>query len=191
MSSRYVYSSAQRIPRDDRTHRQELIIQPILLLALEEYFQNPSPEVLEHLYDCCNNPQVLGIPRLTRAEKIIMRLSDRKDMFAGRYEEAVIRAREAMEMAASGVDDGDTMGVGMGGRDGLASANMARRGSSASSQLVRANAERKGMRDTHYFDTEVQFRQIKMPMKVPVSVFSEEVGDVSCRQSRFGGCMWP
>lgn len=136
--------------------------------------------MLEHLYDCCNSPQILGIPRLTRAEKIIMRLSDRKDLFNDRYEAAIVQMREAMELAASAAEE-DGMGM-----TGGASAAMARRGSSASSQLAvppngqgRLTPERKGMRDTHYFDTEVQFRKIRMPMKIPVSVFSEEIGDVS------------
>lgn len=149
------------------------LFQPILLLALEEYFRSPSPEVLAHLYDCCNSAQILVLPRLTRAEKILMRQSDRKDLFEERYDAASASAREMeLEAAAMGGDG-----------EGL---ELARRGSRSSHLTTpsigpgRTTPEgRKGNRDTHYFDVDVRFRRINVPMKIPLSTFEEEVGDVS------------
>lgn len=163
-------------------------LQPILLLALEEYFNNPSPEILEHLYDCCNSTQILAMPRLSRAEKILMRQSDRKDLFKDRYEIASATARELETEAAFLADSGglDALRPRPGSGSGLGSADMLRKGSSSSSLTApaptaggRLTPERKGMRDTHFFEADVRFRRINVPMKIPISTFDEEIGDVS------------
>lgn len=59
--------------------------QPLLLLALEEYYQQPSPEILSKLFDSLNGIITKGCPTLSRDEKLILRASDRRDLFEDRF----------------------------------------------------------------------------------------------------------
>ena len=59
--------------------------QPVLLLALDDYFSNPSQDCLARLFDAINSMDVTGAPVLTRYEKLIMRASERKDIFAEKF----------------------------------------------------------------------------------------------------------
>lgn len=149
--------------------------QPILLLALEEYFRTPFPEVLAHLYDCCNSAQILALPRLTRAERIMMRQSDRKDLFEERYEAASATAREMeQEALALAEDEGALMS-----RNPSDSSHLTTPSSGGGQTRSGSDTGRKGKRDTHFFDVDVKFRKMHVPMKIPLSTFEEEVGDVS------------
>ncbi|KAF9225807.1 spindle pole body interacting protein [Gyrodon lividus] len=58
------------------------IFKPVLLLALDDYFANPSQDCLARLFDAINSMDITGAPDLTRYERLIMRASDRKDIFA-------------------------------------------------------------------------------------------------------------
>ncbi|KAG1862111.1 docking domain of Afi1 for Arf3 in vesicle trafficking-domain-containing protein [Suillus subalutaceus] len=58
------------------------IFKPVLLLALDDYFANPSQECLARLFDAINSMNISAAPTLTRCEKLIMRASKRKDIFA-------------------------------------------------------------------------------------------------------------
>lgn len=59
--------------------------QPLLLLALEDYFRNPSVAVLANLYDSLNAIDTTGLPFLTLAERQILRTTDRKDLFEEKF----------------------------------------------------------------------------------------------------------
>ena len=59
--------------------------QPLLLLALEEYFMSPSPDILGRLYDSCNAISTAAMPNLNRNERILLRHSERKDMFEDKF----------------------------------------------------------------------------------------------------------
>lgn len=61
------------------------IFKPVLLLALDDYFANPSQECLARLFDAINSMNISAAPALTRYEKIIMRASERKDIFAEKF----------------------------------------------------------------------------------------------------------
>ncbi len=60
-------------------------LQPFLLLALDDYFSDPSQECLSRLFDAVNSMDLSGAPLLTRHEKMVMRSSDRKDIFAEKF----------------------------------------------------------------------------------------------------------
>lgn len=64
-----------------RSHYQ----QPVLLLALDDYFTNPSQDCLARLFDTINSMNVTGAPELTRFEKLVMRASERKDIFSEKF----------------------------------------------------------------------------------------------------------
>lgn len=147
-----------------------LIGQPLLLLALEEYFTSPSDDVLRRLFDTCNAIPTDGMPRLTRHEQILLRSSERKDLLRERYEEELNRRREE-----EGQDDTISMG---------------RRARSESGSSVihsvfdsdRKQSEHRDQRtmpkDTHWYETKVEFRNIKVPIRIPMTTFDEDVGEV-------------
>ncbi|KAF8312109.1 spindle pole body interacting protein [Clavulina sp. PMI_390] len=56
-----------------------------LLKTLDEFFANPSVEVLAGLYDAINAMDLSQMPVLTRNEKLILRTSDRRDFFYERF----------------------------------------------------------------------------------------------------------
>lgn len=55
------------------------------MLALEEYFQTPSPSVLARLFDSLNSIDTSAMPRLTRFEKRVLRSSERRDLFEEKF----------------------------------------------------------------------------------------------------------
>jgi len=57
-------------------------LQPFLLMALDDYFSDPSQDCLARLFDAVNSMDLSGAPILTRHEKLVMRISERKDVFA-------------------------------------------------------------------------------------------------------------
>ncbi|TRM70139.1 docking domain of Afi1 for Arf3 in vesicle trafficking-domain-containing protein [Schizophyllum amplum] len=61
------------------------IFKPVLLMALDDYFLNPSQDCLSRLFDAVNSMDLAGAPSLTRAERLLMRTSDRKDLFAEKF----------------------------------------------------------------------------------------------------------
>ncbi|KAK2463299.1 hypothetical protein APHAL10511_004954 [Amanita phalloides] len=67
------------------------IFKPFLLLALDDYFSDPSQDCLARLFDAVNSMDLSLIPRLTRHEKLVMRFSERKDIFAEKFPSTVPR----------------------------------------------------------------------------------------------------
>ncbi|KAL0067388.1 hypothetical protein AAF712_005617 [Marasmius tenuissimus] len=61
------------------------IFKPVLLMALDDYLLNPSQDCLARLFDAVNSMNLSGAPKLTRQEKMIMRLSERKDIFSEKF----------------------------------------------------------------------------------------------------------
>lgn len=61
------------------------IFKPVLLMAMDHYFSAPSQDCLADLFDAVNSMDLSGAPLLTRHEKIIMRSSERKDLFAEKF----------------------------------------------------------------------------------------------------------
>ncbi|KAF9653529.1 spindle pole body interacting protein [Thelephora ganbajun] len=61
------------------------IFKPVLLMALDDYFLNPSKDCLSRLFDAVNSMDISGAPALTRHEKLIMRCSERKDVFVEKF----------------------------------------------------------------------------------------------------------
>jgi hypothetical protein len=57
----------------------------VLLLALDDYFSAPSQDCLARLFDAINSMDLSGAPILTRSEKLIMRNSERKDVFIEKF----------------------------------------------------------------------------------------------------------
>lgn len=56
-------------------------------MALDDYFMNPSQDCLARLFDAVNSMDISMAPTLSRFEKLIMRTSERKDVFLEKFEE--------------------------------------------------------------------------------------------------------
>lgn len=54
-------------------------------MALDDYFSNPSQDCLSRLFDAVNSMDLSGAPTLSRSEKIVMRSSERKDIFSEKF----------------------------------------------------------------------------------------------------------
>ncbi|SPO26732.1 uncharacterized protein UTRI_04039_B [Ustilago trichophora] len=74
------------------------IFKPALLLALDDYFKEPGPDYLARLYESINRLDLSAAPSFSRAEKLVLRASDRRDLFEERF---VAAARTDVEAAAT------------------------------------------------------------------------------------------
>lgn len=183
------------------------------------------------------------VPELTRHEKLVMRLSDRTDLFAekfarrssrevpvelislgsgindtvanslkrnGSYEllgQPLARSRSAASLqhhsrTGSGASAGapsdtshNSTGIAPSGDDAAqesstdqstalnaASESLKSRDDflpTASSDSSHLAMRRPPNRDTHFYETSIKYANIPLPIKVPVSTFPEEAGDVS------------
>ncbi|KAL0956922.1 hypothetical protein HGRIS_003026 [Hohenbuehelia grisea] len=83
------------------------VFKPILLMAMDDYFSDPSQDCLSRLFDAINAMDLSDAPILSRAEKIVMRCSDRTDIFSEKIlpqETEATRFRSASTAANSSVD---------------------------------------------------------------------------------------
>jgi hypothetical protein len=128
------------------------IYKPLLLLALEEYFRAPVIDTLAALYNALNAMDLSLLPKLSFFESFVIHASDAKDMFIEKFEQ-MIRQRKRNDVA----------------RDTLESS---------------ADAQSKPKtyalpRDTHEFESKINYNGIPVPVKIPTSLAPETVGDFS------------
>jgi hypothetical protein len=124
------------------------------------------------------------MPILTRTEKILLRLHERRDIFEEYYPLDDTDVMETFDDTASTLSSGQ--------RHGSASRPMVARAGSGGSQgqtYLSTSAHidgklsldpRKGLpKDTHFFETDAKFGKITVPIRIPMTVFDEDIGDVS------------
>ncbi|ORE11683.1 spindle pole body interacting protein [Rhizopus microsporus var. microsporus] len=141
-------------------HQYLHIYKPVLLLAMEKYFENPNVDILESLYKAVNSMDLSRMPKFTWHERQILRASDNKTMF------------EEMFVDDTTVDDMDVL------ED--TEFNRQRRGTyiDLASGSVREQIPTLS-KDRHFFETKIEYEGIKLPIKIPLTVNDEEVGDFS------------
>lgn len=232
-------------------------------MALDDYFTNPSRDCLARLFDAINSIDISKAPVLTRHEKLILRTSERKDLFIEKFEdilkpnppeppvktssafkpghgtsdsagslnsfdEGIVQRTKGREkerkgpassmtslqqhsqyspseasfsLDGSAVWVGDESGldqVGPGAQaphapssNGSASV-YGRKSTDASSSSSQQQLRREdsgalpsavpgpaALRDTHFFPTMMYYNDHMIPIRLPLSTFPEEVGDVS------------
>ncbi|KAI8884579.1 spindle pole body interacting protein [Backusella circina FSU 941] len=144
-------------------HQYLHIYKPILLLAMEKYFENPCIEILESLYQAVNSMDLSRMPRLTWHERQILRASDNKTMF------------EEMFMDENKADHDEEMNIML-----ESPTNQLRRGTYI--DLASGNVREKIpslSKDRHFFETKIEYEGIHLPIKIPLTINPEEVGDFS------------
>ena len=130
------------------------IYKPLLLLALEEYFRAPILETLASLYEALNAMDLSLLPKLSTLETFVLQASDAKDMFLEKFVQMIEQRKSA---------DAE--------RDSIPSAL------SASSEPKKKTYN--PPRDTHEFESKVNYNGIPVPIKVPTALSPETVGDFS------------
>jgi hypothetical protein len=132
------------------------IYKPLLLIALDQYFSSPTIETLASLYDAVNGMDLSLMPRLNLNEKFILQASNAKDLFIEKFE-AIIAQRMVSDASENG-----SMG-------------------SVSPTLQQyPSRSRYGLpKDTHEFESTVHYANIPVPVKIPVALSPETVGDFS------------
>jgi len=142
--------------------------QPLLLLALEEYFKSPVPETLSLLYEAVNAMDLSLMPKLSPLERHLLQSSENKDLFVEKFEQ-MIQMRIAEESGA--VDQPFDASQSPPKRPDISRAG------------TRAHVEGSSTfsvpRDTHEFESKVMYKGIPIPIKVPTAVMPETVGDFS------------
>lgn len=146
--------------------------QPILLLALDEYFSDPAPATLAKLYDAINSLDLSSLPTFSRAEKLVLRSSERKDLFADRF--ATSTSAPAQDQTRPFVDR----------KTSLASMRSHNAPTGRASPFPFGSKEGGGVRDTHVWDTSVAFGKVDIPIRWPLDEWEDEVGEVSSRQAQ-------
>ncbi|KAI8326422.1 docking domain of Afi1 for Arf3 in vesicle trafficking-domain-containing protein, partial [Choanephora cucurbitarum] len=150
------------------THHQYLhIYKPVLLLAMEKYFEKPSIEILESLYRAVNSMDLSRMPKFTWHERQILRASDNKTMFEEMFMD------EEPTSATSETEDSSLT-------EAFEIANRMRRGTYI--DIASGNVREKipvFSKDRHFFETKINYEGIKLPIKIPLTVNPEEVGDFS------------
>ena len=238
------------------------IFKPVLLLALDDYFMNPSQDCLARLFDAVNAMDLSNMPILTRYEKLIMRSTERQDILIGRFDDHALfgdpgtatqqtthfppptrpghRSTNSGDSRASFDDGGhrarrnggdshkaaaqarsptspseasfslDGSAVWVGDESGLDQMGFVATAASASTSSIGSGAPTRGRRstdassssshgaygrigdnapslagaataalkDAHFYHTSINYNEHLLPVKVPLSTFTEEVGEV-------------
>ncbi|KAK0544318.1 hypothetical protein OC846_006120 [Tilletia horrida] len=115
------------------SHPYIQIFRPALLLALDDYFADPGMDCLARLYEAINDLDLTAMPVFSNAEKLILRASERRDLFEERF--VAVPRRDERDLS--------------------------------------------GPKDTRFFDTSISFRQVSIPIRLPLTTFPEEVGEYS------------
>lgn len=203
-------------------------------MALDDYFSDPSQECLARLFDAANAMDISMAPTLTRDEKLIMRVSERKDIFAEKFiekrppQDAIsshikrdtlvmlsndshtsiegskarsradsLRSQPASEVSFSlggsavWVDEdsgeGDSTLTALKGRTSTDNSSSSSHGVNgrrdesgppSSVTYVDPTSRTMSPKDTHFFSTVIVYKGLTLPIKMPLSTFPEEVGDV-------------
>ncbi|CAG8726608.1 3141_t:CDS:10 [Cetraspora pellucida] len=164
------------------------IYKPVLLLALDNYFQDPSIECLASLYQAVNSMDCKFMPIFNAHEKAILRASENKDMFEEKftaYENSRKHMQEGSAISLSEQLSDDSSGKGL----GIINENSEGYGSD---YVIVSEEEREKLKrgtyidlapnlsknkDRHFFETKIVYNGIKLPIRVPLTVNPEEVGD--------------
>ncbi|CAG8778088.1 20673_t:CDS:2, partial [Gigaspora rosea] len=167
-------------------HDKEARRCPVLLLALDNYFQDPSIECLASLYEAVNSMDCKYMPIFNANEKAILRASENKDMFEEKFIAFENSRKHMQESSSFSLNDDESSGKGL----GIINENI--EGFGSGDYVIVSEEEREKLKrgtyidlapnlsknkDRHFFETKVEYNGIKLPIRVPLTVNPEEVGD--------------
>ena len=194
-------------------------------MALDDYFADPSQDCLAQLFDAINSMDLSAAPVLTRREKLVMRSSERNNIFLEKFSHLVSHqswghagsrgtkkdletplpalpsltqcspSDASFSLGGSAVWVGDETALEAASVGSLIGGSTRYRKSSSSSSNAHGGKElahhppnqqpfidpllRHGVvKDTHFYHTTVPYKDHHLPIRMPLSTFPEEVGDV-------------
>lgn len=121
------------------------------------------------LYDSVNAMDLSLMPRLSFLERQLLQSSENKDLFVEKFERMVQMRIEEGQDSGSTDQPPD-------GHDQPKRPQILRAGTKAH---LEGTAQYSVPRDTHEFESRVMYKGIPIPVKVPVAVMPESVGDFS------------
>ncbi|KCV73453.1 hypothetical protein H696_00987 [Fonticula alba] len=129
---------------------------PLLLLALEKFFDTNDTSVLKDVYDAVNaiDLEALGAPRLTPLHRRLLRAVSDATAIA-----AVLGFGAGRKPATSGENSGEL--------------------ASPAAPISAAATTYSMQADPTYFLTQVRFSGIDLPIRIPLTTMPDEVGDFS------------
>ncbi|KDN37377.1 spindle pole body interacting protein [Tilletiaria anomala UBC 951] len=180
------------------------VFKPLLLVALDRYFSDPGPEHLERLYEAVNNLELSAMPNFTREERLVLRGSDRRDLFEERF----------LRPGLPPSEDGDSLNADADAEDEQHNASSKRKRSDASLALslsalksvntdvtsptsssddpppsasqslssLGGSSSRGKKKDTRFYSTMAYYNKLPIPLHIPLTIFPEEIGDYSMIQ---------
>ncbi|KAH7098292.1 spindle pole body interacting protein [Auriculariales sp. MPI-PUGE-AT-0066] len=172
------------------------MFKPVLFVALQAYFEDPSEAVLHRLYDAVTAMDLSMAPTLSRYERLIMRQMDRPAAAAAdaphnaSVESFGANARSRTSSMASKQHDGDSTLVDSAtGTGSFTSGPNASNESLARPPLPTA-AKLPAEKDLSYIDgrifqTSITYQSrppappVTLPVRVPLTAFPEDVGEYS------------
>ncbi|KAF9357867.1 hypothetical protein BGX34_009193 [Mortierella sp. NVP85] len=129
--------------------------------------RDPTVEVLKTLYESVNSME-LNPPDLSPYERIILRSSDSKELFVEKFE---VASGVAPGTGAGGTDDAPAKIDGL----GIVVGQTPLKGKDGAGALPAMTKNR----DCQFYETKVMYDGIKIPIRVPLSINPEEVGEFS------------
>lgn len=157
---------------------------------MENYFHAPSIAILESLFRAVNSMDLSQMPHFTFHERQILRAAESKNMFEEKFE-----AMESQNYAANGGSDSASLAkladLGISESYGGSSMQLASSEEHGGNDRMRrgtyidlTSGQRREVlptigKDRHFFETKVIYDGIKLPIRVPLTLNAEEVGDVS------------
>lgn len=153
--------------------------QPLLVLALDKFFIDPSIDILKNLYASINAIDISPLPLLSTKEKKILRSSEDDSLLkqhpvgASQWSSATGDAGRS----TSGISSWSSLTTveDKGSIPRSESTNSA----PAIAQVANLMTSRKTNKDRLFFETKVPYDEIQVPIRIPLALFPEEVGDVS------------
>ncbi|CAO3629338.1 unnamed protein product [Cunninghamella echinulata] len=158
------------------------IYKPVLLLALEKYFEKPSKDILVTLYEAVNSMDLSRMPNFNWHERQVLRASDDKCMFEEMFDNNdnndKVQSPISINSTTIATGNNDINNNNGDDLDSMDQKLLLRRGTYidlTSGQKVMASLGK----DRHFFETKIDYEGLKLPIRVPLTVNAEEVGDFS------------
>lgn len=152
------------------------VFKSILQIALDDYFDQPTEDILAKVYDSINALDLSALPVLSRAEKIISRASERRDLFQDRL------AQHDPEASTSKLTEGvlahkqsrsslRTLARLRSGTDAANAGNLPRPPPNSSSSVPVRGGSR-------HLEINLEYDRHSLPIRWPLDAWDDEIGEV-------------
>ncbi|KAI9203833.1 stabilization of polarity axis-domain-containing protein [Polychytrium aggregatum] len=165
-------------------HQWVHVFKPLLIMALEAFFNSPTEDIIAELFTSINNMDLSPMPRLSLIERMIIRNSEDRTLFEEKFNEAEERTRTLSLPRSQRSDRADKKPE---GGDFILNRMKSIKKKNPGSHSLQANIgtiertkqKSKFNKDLLYFEARVDFHGVRVPIRVPLAALPEEIGDFS------------